>query len=556
MAERGDHARVVQILARPERVVRVLVGARARDSASAFGDKEPRLVAEVEELRAVVDVAQELHSHPLVEPHRVAVALPFVSAVKGPRTPRRLECARVALHAMAVPHNRHAVRPYLAESKASLLGVHDASAGVDQLRHQPQERKLKWTPQRRILPLRLFRERDELFVLREDCVAEGATRWTVHPHADPLLAIRRLYAHIAKRSCRTRLQRHLADCGPVDGLVVACLKDEKLLFAGTDEVCDVRLESVLVAVLPERRRLLPVDVEIRRPREALYADPKPPAGDGCRDRPPRLESRLRVGDFGRHRDRTPLTRPSSVHPHEFAEGSLRVAEGWNHAEALASPFIAHLHRGAILARCVLTKWNGDLSSPVDRHALALDAPEFALVEVGHRHRHLGRADGPHKIAHLRREKSVRIHAADREVASKVGTLVREQFLRRECERLLGERQRSDLRVLAKAEHLAGAHLDRPRLDGHHRLPVFHPPCAPAREIDDVPLMDETELTLADRRLDVITPARQTVRSPRAVLHLVTAHRPIGRCHPCDDNCHRSRQNRSAFHPHLRCNPFS
>ena len=205
-------------------------------------------------------MAQELDARLLVEPHRVAIVLPLVAAVEIPGTPRRLECARIALHAVAVPHNRHAVRPYLAESEARLLRVHDPPFGVNQLRDKSQERKFERSPQRWILPLRLFCERDELLVLSEYRVAEGAASRTVRRYADLLLAVQCLDAQVAKRCCRTRLKRHFANRRYIDRLALARNEREVLLLSGADKVRDVCLKPVLVAVLSERRRLLPVDV--------------------------------------------------------------------------------------------------------------------------------------------------------------------------------------------------------------------------------------------------------------------------------------------------------
>ena len=99
------------------------------------------------------------------------------------------------------------------------------------------------------------------------------TRRTVRRDADRFLAVRRLNLHIANRSRRTRLYRHFANRRRINRLALARNEREMLLIAGTDKVRDIRLKSVLVVVLSKRRRLIPVDVEIRLRREALNANP-------------------------------------------------------------------------------------------------------------------------------------------------------------------------------------------------------------------------------------------------------------------------------------------
>ena len=175
--------------------------------------------------------------------------------------------------------------------------------------------------------------------------------------------------------------------------------------------------AVLVAVEPERRCLLPVDVEVRRHRQTLDTHPEAFAGDRCWYRPPRFKPRDRPHDCRSHRDtllfkprgrlgrqrvrrhfpilKKDLSRPSHVHPYEFAMRGLGVTERGDDTESLASLLVAYLHHCAVLARRVLAKRNGDDRLTVDRKALSASTAEFALVEVRHHHRHISCSYMPH-----------------------------------------------------------------------------------------------------------------------------------------------------------------
>ena len=155
--KRIDKTAVVMLFPRPELLVRALFGRGIRDCREAYSAWDSRLVAEIEELRRVVDVPQELDTTQLVRPDYVAVELALAALIETP-SPRADERPCVALNAMAVPHECHPLRPEFAERESRQLLVHDIPIRIDKLRHELEKRKLERTPERRILPLGFVRE--------------------------------------------------------------------------------------------------------------------------------------------------------------------------------------------------------------------------------------------------------------------------------------------------------------------------------------------------------------------------------------------------------------
>ena len=495
VAQGRGEAAVVVLLPRPELLVRALFGRWIRDRRETYGAGDSRFVAEIEKLRRVVDVPQELDAAQLVFPDDVAVELPLAALVEIP-SPRADERPRVALHTMAVPHERHAIRPEFAKRESRQLLVHDFPVRIDQLRDEFEERKFERTPQRRILPLGFVRKGKKLLVAAPDGVAHSEAIWMLRLDADCLFAERRHHRNAADCVFATRFKRQLtnrrnssrSEHYPL--AITMCHDQEVVCFANANKRRDVRLHFAGdVPVRRETSRLFAVNEKCGLADYTQRLEYDAPSGERRRDEPSATEPFLLFLDFGGHHGLLARgTRPSLVHPHEFAIRRLCVREPRENAVNLPPRSVRETDRRAELSRAVVLVVDIKFKRPSKLNIPLIDLGERLAVVVRHlhaepsldrraeiaveRHGHIGRAEiGFRGESHLGIERHVRKYA-----------------LRRIVERLLCEDNPRSRRLFVDSERLARIDFHRTRLERHPLFAIVVQPRPAAHELNAPPLV--------------------------------------------------------------------